>query len=86
MVEMEAGVPLLGEVEWRFKSAATIEELSRKMRDTASETPALPNEEADSSITKHSITDLWDKGPCLKKRLLPPPNIQSPLSIPIGVH
>jgi hypothetical protein len=27
---------------WRLKSAATIEDVSRKMRDTASETLALP--------------------------------------------
>jgi hypothetical protein len=27
---------------WRLESAATIEEVSRKMRDTASETLALP--------------------------------------------
>ena len=71
---------------WRLESAATIEEVSRKMRDTASETLALPHEEAASSITKHLIADLWDKGPCLKMRLLPPPNIQSPISIPIRVH
>ena len=50
-----------------MESVATIEEVSRKMRDTASETLALPYEEATSSITTHLITDLWDKGPCLKK-------------------
>jgi hypothetical protein len=27
---------------WRLKSAATIEDVSRRMRDTASETLALP--------------------------------------------
>jgi hypothetical protein len=60
----------------------------------AGKMPALPFEEAASSITMHSTTDLWDKGPCLKKPplyihqlrcsnfifSLPSPNIQSLIS------
>ena len=44
---------------WRLESAATIEEVSRKMRDTAGGTPALP-------LKKRRIirADLWDKVPC----------------------
>ena len=43
---------------WRLESAATIEEVSRKMRDTASETLALPHEEAASSFSSTSMFDV----------------------------
>ena len=43
---------------WRLESTTTIEEVSRKMRDTASETLALPLEEAASSLSSTSMFDV----------------------------